>query len=172
MKLIPTSLLGSAIFLSAVVQAQSAYDSACDPVPSGETEIKPGFFATYGCGKSHVTTGYSQESKNAATPKDCARECSKRPSGGPCTWFDTGVCYFYDLGTTTVTYTNGVTVDSTRKDWDRLEAAYDTCITSLSTCGTGGPPGHGTGGPPGHGTGGPPRGPPSGTVPLTAASCE
>ncbi|KAJ5102974.1 hypothetical protein N7532_003503 [Penicillium argentinense] len=159
MRTIPTTLAGLAL-LYGLANAQSAYDSTCNPAPAGDQDIEPGVVATYGCGEIHNAGDYANEQSTVATPEECATECAKRTPEGPCSWHG-GTCYFYNAGAGAAAWPNAVTI-VTRKDWDKLKVAYDQCGTKLTACQAATVPGGATGGggPPGGGGGG--GGPPVG----------
>ncbi|CAI7673000.1 unnamed protein product [Penicillium pancosmium] len=130
MRAAPTSLVGLALFFG-LANAQNAYDNTCQSPPSGEQEIKPGVMVTYGCGSIHDSNDYDNIQKTTATPEDCVSECAKRSPEGPCSWHS-GICYFYKAGANAAAWPSAVTV-TIRKDWDKLNAAYEQCQTDKTT---------------------------------------
>jgi hypothetical protein len=124
----PASLVGLAVLLG-FTNAQSAYENTCNSPPVGDSDIEPSIVATYSCATWYHMNHSAGKSVPAGTPEECANECSKRSPEGPCTWW-ANTCYFFNAGAPTVA-ASGSSHDAvaieTRKDWNKLKAAYGTC---------------------------------------------
>lgn len=131
MKATASSLMGLTLFLG-LANAQSGYDSACNPPPSGEQDVETGIVATYGCGDIHNAADYANEQISVATPRECAVKCAQRSPEGPCSWHG-DICYFYNPGAGFAAWPNAVTV-VVRKDWDKLKAVHDQTLEDLKLC--------------------------------------